>query len=127
MAKTDTLSPSMQAALALVPADWERMPHRLTLGERSVRSVLFDKTFCALRDRNLIEVKGRPGDWRWRLVDPTRDPELEAARETREAIIRLEEERSDLSGRVAAALRRIDDIDAEIAALSGARPASAAA
>lgn len=128
MSKSDSLSPTMQEALALVPNDWEKLPYpSVQLGGRSVRSVLFDKTFCALRDRSLIEFKGGPGSWRWRRVDPDRDLVAEADRDTRESISALAAEREEQERRIDTAMKRIAAINGEIAALEGKiQPRSAA-
>lgn len=62
------LSGSMKDALAIVPDDWQPVKKGFRLGREFVRHPLFQRTFTALKKRNLIEMRGGPGAWEWRRV-----------------------------------------------------------
>lgn len=67
------LSKNMREALAMVPAKWESaMPlvyRPPTIGGRRYKSgPLTNAAFRPLRDGGLIEFRGGPGKWEWRLT-----------------------------------------------------------
>src|SRR5579871_5185118 len=73
------LSETAQAAIEVVPTNWERIPLLgVRFGRHRASSVLFDRTFEGLKRRGLIEFRGAPGDWEWRRRDPRRSSEQQA-------------------------------------------------
>jgi len=61
------LTPTMLEALALVPAEWGKMPWSCRVGERRLSYPRLQPTFRALKARGLVEWRcPEGGRWEWR-------------------------------------------------------------
>lgn len=67
------ISNTMEIALRAVPVEWTRCREFRLPWRPWVRPKfpLFQPTFMALRKRGLIEFRGGPGTWEWRLTAPS--------------------------------------------------------